>query len=211
MKGVKLVATPLSHYGRKVRILLDLYKIPYEFSSVVGGNVALTKSPSEVAGNPLMKVPVLFHEDNWVIESDHIASYIVSRVDSSDQYAVETKVLFDLNTRAMLNGIMAEEVKVIVAQRHNVPTHLYSNFGRSIDAVKNGLSWLEQNHNKFNIKTPTYREFHLACCWDHLVYYDFIKEMEINYPKINEIVQNISGNPIIYSTSPNIVVPKPHK
>ena len=202
MKGVKLVATPLSHYGRKVRILLDLYKIPYDFSSVVGGNVAFPD-----AENPLMKVPVLYHGDNWIIESDHIASYIVSNVDLKDKYQVDSKKLFDLNTRAMLNGIMAEEVKVIVAQRHNVPVHQYSNFNRSIDAVNNGLAWLESNHSKFDARTPTYREFHLACCWDHLVYYNFVADMETRFPKIHEIVSYVSSNSIINATAPIVLVP----
>ena len=205
---LKLIATPLSHYGRKVRILLDLYTLPYEFSNIIGSNIALTKSPSQVGNNPIMKVPVLVHGENWVIESDHIASYIVSQFDVTDRYKVNSKLLFDQNSRAVLNGIMTEEVKILVAGRHNVSLD-NSYFNKARDAVENGLNWLEQNHQHFTATTPTYREFHLTCMWDHLSYYNFVPAMDVKYPKLGNIVSTVSECPIIRQTAPSVVeVPK---
>jgi glutathione S-transferase len=206
--GLNLIATPLSHYARKVRILLDLYQVPYEMTNIIGSNIALTKLPSQVGDNPLMKVPVLAHGSEWLIESDHIASYVVSQFDPSDKYKVDTKVIFDLNTRAMLNGIMNEQLKVIVAGRHGVPVDQFSYFNKSRDAVSNGLSWLENNHSKFTPNTPTYREFHLTCLWDHLVYYDFVPEQHTKYPRLHEIVNKISEDPVVRQSAPSVVVPK---
>lgn len=46
---MKLYGTPLSHFARKVRILLDLYQVPYDFVDV--GNVA-EGDQTTFAGNP---------------------------------------------------------------------------------------------------------------------------------------------------------------
>ena len=159
--SIKLIATPLSHYGRKVRILLDLYALPYEFVDV-GNIAALTKTQQSIGNNPMMKVPVMQYGDDWLIESDHIASHIVRKHDKDDKYEVNSHSVFDLNLRAMLNGIMAEEVKVIVATRQNVPTEQFEYFHKAQEAVGNGLNWLESQHAQFDAKSPKYREFHLV-------------------------------------------------
>lgn len=206
--GIKLIATPLSHFARKARILLDLYKIPYEFQNIVG-NIALTKTPGEVGDNPLMmKAPILQHGPVWMIESDHISSYIVDQFDPKDMYNVNSKQIFDLNTRAIINGAMTEQLKVIVAGRHNVPTEKYEYFSKSRDAVNNSLLWLENNHSKFTPNQPTYREFHLTCFLDHLAYYDFVPQLTTKFPRINEVVSKVSENPIIKQTAPLTMVPK---
>lgn len=205
---VKLVATPLSHFARKSRILLDLYKVPYDFVEIVG-NIAFTKTPLEVAGNPLMKIPVLHHGDEWIIESDHISSYIVSLCDKSDKYRVNSQVVFDLNAKAMLNGIMDEELRVIVGARHGVPVKEYEYFNKSVRRVDHGLKWLEDNHAKFNAKSPTYKEFHLISCWDHLDYYNFVPNMSKLFPHLNDIVHEVSDAlPDIKKTAPLVMVPK---
>src|SRR4051794_10990584 len=108
---MQLLATRLSHYSRKLRILLDHYGLAYELVDV--GNVA-SPDLGQFDGNPLMKVPVLRDQGRWLIESDHIAAYLARTYDPSDRYEVLTTDLATLNARAVLNGIMAEEVKVIL-------------------------------------------------------------------------------------------------
>lgn len=204
---MKLIATPLSHFARKSRILLDLYAVPYTFVDI--GNVAMTKVPLDAGNNPLMKVPVLEHENGiWLIESDHISSYIVSQIDPIiDKYEVNSKTISDLNIRAVLNGIMNEEVKVIVAGRHNVPVQNYSYFKKCVDVVQNGLKWIEHNSNSFTPRMPKYREFHLICMWEHLDYYDFVNLK--NYPKVKQLVQQINDSePILMKTAPFVLKPK---
>ena len=44
--ALKLYTTPLSHFARKARLLLDLYQIPYE--AVDAGSVVASGSPREI-------------------------------------------------------------------------------------------------------------------------------------------------------------------
>src|SRR5688572_12182471 len=111
---MKLYATPLSHFTRKARLLMDLYSVPYAFIDI-GGVTGV--DASVYAGNPVMKVPTLVDGDTWLIESDHIAGYVVQKADPADRYQVFTRDTFDLNARAVMNGAMTEEVKVILGRR----------------------------------------------------------------------------------------------
>lgn len=199
---MKLYATPLSHFSRKVRILLDLYKIPYEFTDI--GNVASSDTVA-FASNPLMKVPVLLDGEAWLIESDHIASYLVNKTDSEDRYSVLTKDISQLNMRALMNGIMTEEVKILLARRTGVPTDQYPFFDKALKSIKDGFSWLEQNHSRFNSANPKYLDFHLVCLWDHIAYYDLVP---LNYSRLSEHVSRVSENPIVMQTAPQILKPK---
>ncbi len=133
---------------------------------------------------------------------------MVGQFDPNDKYDVMRTNVFDLNTRAILNGLMNEELKVIVAKRHGVPVDEYQYFNKARDAVGNGLDWLEENHCKFDSKVAKYREFHLVCMWDHLQYYDFVPKMSNKYPRLNEIVSRVSEDPIIRQTAPYVLVPK---
>lgn len=201
----RLIATPLSHYGRKARILLDLYKVPYHFEDI--GNVSWTQKPSQAGENPLLKVPVLKYGDDWIIESDHIAAYIVDKVDKSDIYEVNTRKLLDLNIRAMCNGVMSEEVKIIGAGRHDLPVKTSSYFQRAYQAVTYGMDWLEENAAGFQPQTPKYREFHLICMWDHLAYYDFLPMAK--YQRLQRIVEQVQeAKPIIRQSAPFVLKPK---
>lgn len=207
--SLKLISTPLSHFGRKPRILLDLYKVPYQFIDV--GNAALTKSPTEIGDNPLMKVPVLEHGKTWLIESDHISGYIVDHFDpmKTDPYQVWSRNMFDLNARAMMNGMMTDEVKVIAAGRHQVPIKNYSYFNKCFESVKLGMKWLETHHEEMakTVKTPTYRDFHLICLWEHLAYVDFIPLQ--SYPHLQDIVKRVNeACPTLHQSAPHTVKPK---
>ena len=73
---MKLYATPLSHFSRKVRVLMDLYSLPYDLIDI--GNVA-SSDVRDFGNNPMMKVPTLVDDDCWIIESDHIAQYLVEK------------------------------------------------------------------------------------------------------------------------------------
>ena len=148
---MKLYATPLSHFSRKVRILLDLYHAPYELIDV--GN--LTDGGMEKFGNnPLSRVPVLIDGSVWLTESDTIGGFIVDKYDAEDKYQVRSRVYADLNTRAILSGIMAEEVTLLIAQRTSIPTESYRFFDDALDAIRNGLRWLECQADQFGAVNP---------------------------------------------------------
>jgi len=193
---VKLYATPLSHFSRKVRVLLELYGIPYSMIDV--GNVAEVDM-QKLGRNPLMQVPVLEDGDTWLIDSDHIAGYIVKKHDPVDQYHVFITDTFDMNARATMNGIMNNEVKIILAQRTEIPTEDYAYFSKARQSIINALHWLEQNWRRFNIQSPTYREFHLVCLWQHLQHY---KLVPLQYAKLENIVSQVAELPAMKKTAP---------
>lgn len=199
---MKLYTSALSHFARKIRILLDLYAIPYEIIDV--GNVAEGAS-EKFANNPLSRVPVLVDGETWMIDSDHIAQYVVRKFDPTDRYEVFTHQVNDLNIRAVLNGIMSEEVTVIIARRLSVPTEQYSFFDDALDAMKNGLAWLENNANQFDAENPKYKEFHLLSLWEHLCYYDLFP---MSYERLRTLTAKISENPKIRQSSPQVIRPK---
>lgn len=197
-----LYGTPLSHYARKVRILLDLYKIDYEFCNI--GEVS-SASLDMFADNPLMKVPTYVDGKSWVIDSDHIAQYIVKKHDPTDRLRVFTEDISILNARAVLNGIMQEEVKLILAHRSGVPTEQYVFFDKSRKAIEQGLQWLESRAQIFNQANPTYLDFHLVCMWEHLACYKF---SALNYKNLRQISEALGENIDIHKTSPYHIKPK---
>lgn len=193
---MQLYATPLSHFSRKVRLLLDHYELDYEFVHV--GNVADAK-PATFHGNPVMKVPVLVDDGRWLIESDHIAAYIVRKHDPEDRYRVLATDADTLNLRAVLNAMMAEEVKLILAERTGLATSPHAFFAKAREAIGNGLAWLNDRAEQFNPANPGYREFHLVCLWDHLRHYELFP---LDYPRLAAIATELGEHARVDYSSP---------
>ena len=199
---MELIATASSHFSRKIRLLLDLYAIDYSVVDI--GNVA-ERDAAKFRDNPLMQVPVLIDGEQWLMDSDNICGYIVDKFDADDKYQFHISSVFDLNARAIMNGIMAEEVKVILGKRTGVPIEEYTFFQKAYDVINNGMAWLEANADKFSATAPTYRELHLLCAWDHFDYYETV---ELNYPKLGAIVDELSKQPLISQSKPHVLKPK---
>jgi glutathione S-transferase len=168
---LKLYATPLSHFSRKVRILLDCYEAEYELLDV--GNVA-DSDPAAFAHNPLMQVPVLEWDDAWLVDSDAIARYASERLDSADRYRVRVESPEVLNARALMNGVMAAEVTVLLAERTGLVTAGLPFFDKARKVIEGSLGWLEARAGNFQPKAPGYLEFHLVCMWEHLDHYQTV-------------------------------------
>ena len=196
---MKLFATPLSHFSRKVRLLLDHYEVPFEL--VDSGNVG-DADPHQFHENPLMGVPVLRDEDAWIIESDHIAAYVSRRFDPADRYGVLSTELAVLNARAVLNGIMANEVKVILAQRAGLDTDQGRYFQKAGSAIAHGLEWLERRSEMFGGAAPTYLDFHFVSAWDHLEHY---KLMDLPYPSLRAAAQKLNASKTVARSAPGSV------
>jgi glutathione S-transferase len=67
---MKLHGTPLSHFTRKIRILLDELDVPFEMVWAPG---VLADGTAAFGDNPLMRVPTLVDGAVTVIDSEHIA------------------------------------------------------------------------------------------------------------------------------------------
>ena len=70
MAAPTLHGTPLSHFTRKIRILLAELGVAYDF---VRARSVLATTPEAYGDNPLMRVPTLVQDGVMLIESDHIA------------------------------------------------------------------------------------------------------------------------------------------
>ena len=198
---MKLFATPLSHFSRKVRLLLDHYEVPFELVNV--GNVG-SADPDQFPNTPLMAVPVLQDGDLSIIESDHIAAYLVQRLDPVDRYGVLTREPMALNARAVLNGIMTSEVRVILAERAGLDPGETAYFRKFFDVISQGLAWLEARSDLFGGATPSYLDFHLVSAWDHLKHYAV---QDLPYASLKTIVESLSASETVAKSAPRAAAP----
>ena len=193
---IKLFATPKSHFSRKVRLLLDHLELPYELVDV--GDVSSGDS-SLFDGNPALGVPVLEDDEVWMLESDHIASYLVRTYDPGDRFDVLTESVDLLNARAVMNNIMANEVKLILAERGGLDPSPHAYFQKALKSIELGLSWLEAWSSLLKSENPGYAEFHLISLWEHLELYQLT---ELNYPRLQELAEQLGHLETVRKSTP---------
>lgn len=193
---MKLFATPKSHFSRKIRLLLDHMEKPYALVDI--GNVA-DNAPAVFSDNPIMAVPVLEDGDVWMIESDHIAAYIVRTYQPKDPYEVLTTSVTALNARAVMNGIMGNEVKVILADRTGLDPKPHAYFQKALKAMTQSLNWLEERAPLFANEALTYLDFQFISMWDHLKLYGVVP---LDYPQLAAVAQRLSDNKMINQSKP---------
>ena len=190
-----LYGTPRSHFTRKVRILINAIDIVYDFVDI--GDVSRSDT-AMFKGTPLMCVPVLDHGSVRLWESDHIAAYLSGYFDPEDRLRVRVQTPDDLNIRATLNGIMSNEVKLVLGQRTGLQTQGQAYFDKARSAISGGLNWLERHADFFTPDTPGYAEFHFIAMWDHLALYETV---QLDYAQLNQIASHMHQNPIVKTTA----------
>jgi glutathione S-transferase len=191
---LRLICTPRSHFSRKVRLLLDALGEPIELLDA--GNVA-DDDARAFGPHPLMKVPTLLDGARAVFESDHIAAHVVRTRDPADRFEVLSTDADVLNARAVLNGIMATEVELVLAARTGLDTG-HRRFGKMRAAIGQGLDWLETHHAVFG-ERPTYLGFHLLAMWDHLAFYDLVP---LRQPRLRAIATALAALPYAPRSKP---------
>ena len=167
---LELFGTPLSHFTRKLRILLAELDVPFEWKRVPG---VLETSPTAYGDNPLMRVPALVHGDHTLIESDHIARYLVRLYDPSDRFGVCSEDVLDLNRLAVANGIMDNEVVLILAKRGGGIPDLDAvpYFRKLTSGIHNGLAWLDANVSDGELD---YAAIAAICMYQHAAHYKLV-------------------------------------
>lgn len=168
MTDLKIIGAKRSHFTRKVRLLLDFLDIDYAFMDM--GDVS-NADPALFGQNPLMSVPVLYDGDVMRLDSDHIAAYLVHTYNPADAFDVLTRDPSILNARAILNGAMAAEVRLVLAERTGLPTAQTAFFDKARSVIANALDWCEANASLLNHSSPTYLSFHFISFWDHVNFY----------------------------------------
>jgi glutathione S-transferase len=192
---MRLYYTPRSHYSRKVRMLMGGLHLATELVNV--GNVA--ESNSALFGeNPLMKVPTLVDGDKTIFDSDNIAQYLVRTYDRKDTFQVLTTKIDELNARSVMNGVMAAEVELIMAERTGMDTKAFRRFDKMRDTILSGLGWLETHVDVFPDQ-PTYLGFHLIAMWDHLALYQVCP---LEQARLRAYIERWSDLPFVAETKP---------
>jgi len=194
----KLYGTPLSHFTRKLRILFAELGVEFELVRMPG---VLSTQASAYGDNPLMRVPTLVDGDDTVIESDHIARYVVARHDHADRLGVRSERVRDLNRLAVINGIMDNEVVLILAKRGGL-TDLESvvYFRKLATAIDAGLAWLDRETDPDDA-TFDYVDIATICMWEHLAHYQIAKDLA-PYTRIAARVARFEARPSVASTTP---------
>jgi len=198
LQSLRLYGTPLSHFTRKIRILLAEMGVSFEF---VRPTSLLDANPASYGDNPLMRVPTLVHGDLTVLDSDHIARYLVATFDRKDWFEVNTTDVGQLDRLAVANGVMSNEVVLILAKRGGL-TDLESvaYFRKLLTAIDSGLAWLDA-HSDPTLGTFDYADIALICMWQHLLHYQLAQGLD-RYSRIAARVARFADRPSVTSTTP---------
>ncbi|MGY3264465.1 glutathione S-transferase family protein [Lysobacter sp. HA35] len=194
MTPPRLLMTPRSHFSRKVRLLADGLGIPLELVDV--GNVA-DVDPAIFGPNPLMKVPTLVDGAQVVFDSDHIAAWLVRCHDPDDRFDVLTNDPDVLNARAVLNGMMATEVELVLAARTGLDV-AHPRFDKMRGVIESGLDWLDAHASVFGDR-PNYLGLHLVALCDHLAFYGLAK---LRHPSLAAHVETLTHLPWVSASRP---------
>ena len=198
MDKPQLHGTPLSHFTRKVRILLAELGVAFDFVRAPG---VLATSAAAYGDNPLMRVPTLVHEGKTVIESDHIARYVVARYDPGDRLGVRSERVRDLNRLAVVNGIMDNEVVLILAKRGGLADlDGVAYFRKLAAAIDGGLAWLD-DHTDPGDRDFDYVDVATVCMWQHLAHYRLVQGLD-RYGRVAARVARFSVRPSVAGTTP---------
>ena len=199
MERPRLHGTPLSHFTRKVRILLAELGVEFDF---VRAESLLATESAPYGENPLLRIPALLDGDVTVVDSDHIARWVVGKHDPNDRFGVRSERVEHLNRLAVVNGIMDNEGVLILANRGGVDIAAGVYFGKLATAIDGGLAWLEERTDP-DAATFDYRDIATVCMWQHVVHYAMVPGLD-RYPRIASRVARFGGRASVASTAPAV-------
>jgi glutathione S-transferase len=198
MDRPKLYGTPLSHFTRKIRILLHELGVPFDF---VRTPSLLEASTPSYGANPLMRIPTFLHDGTTVIESDHIARYVVDRYDPADRFSVCAPSVTAMNRLAVLNGVMAHEVTLILARRGGLEDLGSVAYFRKLGhSIASGLAWLDRELDP-DADGFDYVDIVTVCLWDHLTHYQLVPGLE-GYRRVAARAARFAGRDAMARTAP---------
>jgi glutathione S-transferase len=200
MERPRLFGTPLSHFTRKIRILLAELGVQFDF---VRAPSILEMSTSPYGGNPLLRVPTLVDGGATVIESDHIARYVVGKYDPADRFAVRSDRVEDLNRLAVVNGIMDNEVVLILAKRGGfADLEGVAYFRKLATAIDGGLAWVD-SHTDPDDAAFDYGDIVTICMWQHVMHYKMVQGLD-GHRRIAGRVARFAERPSVAGTTPDV-------
>ena len=198
---MRLYLTPLSHFSRKVRIILRELDLACEESYVPN---LLSSAPGDFGGNPILRVPVLQDGPHWVVESDQIVRYLLETYDrGNDRFAFVSMNTAQRNTLSIISAIMGADVELILSKRSGLAdkaSGLY--FTRYREVIGHGLAWLERNAGSIWPEVDfSYLDIALLCMWDHLRHGRLLDD-SVPHPWIAARALRHADRPSVAATAP---------
>ncbi len=198
MQTLRLFGTPLSHFTRKVRIVLAELGVEFEY---VRTSSVLAPTSAGYGDNPLLRIPTLVHGGETIIDSDHIARYLVARYDPADRLRVNSLEVESLNRLAVVTGIMNNEVVLLLAKRAGLADlEAVAYFRKLRSAIDGSLDWLERRLDP-GATDFGYADVALVCMWQHLLHYGLVAEPE-RYATLTAVVNRAMERPSVATTTP---------
>ncbi len=195
---LQLHGTPLSHFTRKIRILLHELGVPFAFVRTPN---LLEASAEAYGANPLMRIPTLVDGGTTLIESDHIARYLVEKYDPGDRFSVRAPSVTAMNRLAVLNGIMAHEVTLILARRGGLEDlDGVTYFRKLLRSIASGLAWLDRELDPA-ADGFDYVDLTTICMWDHVTHYQLVPGLD-GYPRIASRAARFADRDAVARTTP---------
>jgi glutathione S-transferase len=198
----QLYGTPVSHFTRKIRILLAELGVAFDF---VRASSVLGTSPSPYGNNPLLRVPTLVDGAETVFDSDHIARYLVGKHDAEDRFRVRSERASDLNRLAVVTGIMNDEVVLILAKRGGLAdVDGVAYFRKLRAAIDAGLAWLDGDGAlETGAADFTYIDIATVCMWQHLRHYALVPDLD-RHARLAARVARFADRPSVAGTTPEV-------
>lgn len=182
--------------------------IPYDF--VRTSTSMLASDASVYGGNPLLRIPTLVIDGGAtsLIETDHIARYLVGRYDPADRLGVRSERPEDLNRVAVANGVMSDEATLLFARWYGGISALDAPpyFKKLADAIDLGLAWLEERAPAADDAAFDYGDLVTVCMFQHLVFLSFVPDLEKKYPRLTARVAHLASRPSVLATSPAVAL-----
>lgn len=198
MTRPQLYGTPLSHFTRKLRVLFAELAFDHE---MVWAPTVLATAASTFGNNPMLRVPTLVHDGETVLESDHIARVIVRAHDPADRLDVCSERVHDLNRLAVANGIMDNEVVLLLARRSGLTdVDGVAYFRKLMLGIDGGFAWLDARVDPDDPRF-TYTDIAMVCAWQHVLHFDLVRE-PARFTRVAARVARFAERPSVRETTP---------
>ena len=198
MQKPQLVGTPNSHFTRKIRFLCAELGVELDF---VRTPSLLDTAAASYGDNPLLRIPTFVHDGQTIVESDHIARYVVATWDPGDRFGVRSERVEDLNRLAVINGIMGNEVVLILAKRGGLEDLDGVAYFRKLSrSMEEGLAWLDARTD-VDATGFDYRDIGLVCMWQHAAHFGFVAGLE-RFPRIAARVARFAERASVAPSTP---------
>lgn len=205
---MRLYGTPPSHFTRKVRVLLQELRVPFEFVVL---DKLLETGPEKFANNPLHMFPVLEHDGQQLIESDLICEYLIEKFGRGSEIATalpgpEQRVR-ERQCLAIMNGAMSAGVTLIRAKRSGIEKWGdYAYFRQELASIEAALAWLDRDLGARTSYYPgrlSMLDITLMCFVEWAVFREFLPD-RAKYPHLDQFVRAHQDRASFKSTHPSI-------